>query len=74
MALLTTVPPSMAVCCFVFIPESPRWLLARGKERKAKEVLRQIAERNGVVLGDITIVPEEEVCVRVCILIVYSGW
>lgn len=68
MALITTIPPFTAVCGFMFIPEYSRWLLASGSEWKAKDVCRQIAKRNGVVLGDITVTPEK-VCSRVCVLL-----
>ena len=59
LALVSAVPPLAVLCCFSFIPESPRWLIANGREAEAKDVLRKMAKTNGVELVDITIVPEE---------------
>ncbi|CAN0370578.1 unnamed protein product, partial [Laminaria digitata] len=59
LALVSAVPPLAVLCCFSFISESPRWLIANGREGKAKEILRKMAKTNGVELVDITIVPEE---------------
>jgi MFS family permease len=38
------VPPAMILLCLCFMPESPRWLLARGREEAAIDVLRGICE------------------------------
>eukprot|EP00904_Undaria_pinnatifida_P014189 jgi/Undpi1/9900/HiC_scaffold_28.g12354.m1 len=59
LALVSAIPPLAVLCCFSFIPESPRWLIANGREAEAKAVLRKMAKTNGVELVDITIVPEE---------------
>ena len=37
---------------WMFIPESPRWLLAHGREEEAREVVRKAAKKNGVTLSD----------------------
>ncbi|GFO13866.1 hypothetical protein PoB_004037100 [Plakobranchus ocellatus] len=34
-----------------FLPESPRWLLQRGKTKEAGEIIQKMAERNGLVLS-----------------------
>lgn len=31
LALVAAVPPFAVLCCFRFIPESPRWLIANGR-------------------------------------------
>ena len=38
------IPPAMILLCLCFMPESPRWLLARGREEAAVDVLRGICE------------------------------
>jgi hypothetical protein len=35
-----------------WFPESPRWLVAKGKTRKCLKVLNQIAKENGTSLPD----------------------
>ncbi|CAN0257824.1 unnamed protein product [Ectocarpus sp. 6 AP-2014] len=60
LALVSAVPPLTVLFCFSFIPESPRWLIANGRVQEAKEVLRKIANKNGIELTAITIVPEEK--------------
>ncbi|KAG0443946.1 hypothetical protein HPB47_014356 [Ixodes persulcatus] len=42
----------MVLSGFQFVPESLRWLVSRGKEARAKKILRFIAKVNGKVLSD----------------------
>ncbi|XP_066942799.1 organic cation transporter protein-like isoform X2 [Macrobrachium rosenbergii] len=44
--LLISGPVSCFVFYWFFIPESPRWLLAKGRHRKAVAVLEKIAKKN----------------------------
>jgi Sugar (and other) transporter len=46
---------SMSLICLFsvcFIPESPRWLISRGKFKRAFDVYKQIAKFNGVLFTD----------------------
>ncbi|XP_072123230.1 solute carrier family 22 member 2-like [Mobula birostris] len=44
--LVTTVPNFIFMTYYWLLPESPRWLLSRNKQKKAVEVLQKIAKRN----------------------------
>lgn len=59
LALFSAIPPAAVVCCFSFVPESPRWYMANGRPDEAKDTLRTIARRNGIELGDFTLRQEE---------------
>lgn len=39
---LGALPAGVFLICLFFVPESPRWLLSRGQEQKAREVLMKI--------------------------------
>ena len=38
--------------CYIFVPESPRWLIINGKLGRAKQVLIDMAIKNGRVLSE----------------------
>lgn len=50
--ILTTLPCAAVFFAFRWFPESPRWLVAKGKTRKCLKVLHQIAKENGTSLPD----------------------
>ncbi|XP_054629529.1 solute carrier family 2, facilitated glucose transporter member 8 [Dunckerocampus dactyliophorus] len=40
LAVCSSVPPTLLMVCMCFMPETPRFLLSRGKRREAEEALR----------------------------------
>lgn len=40
LAICSSVPPTVMMVCMCFMPETPRYLLSRGKRREAEEALR----------------------------------
>lgn len=36
------IPPALIVLCLIFMPESPRWLLNKGRKQEGYDVLRRI--------------------------------
>eukprot|EP00531_Pseudo-nitzschia_arenysensis_P014514 CAMPEP_0116157084 /NCGR_PEP_ID=MMETSP0329-20121206/23161_1 /TAXON_ID=697910 /ORGANISM="Pseudo-nitzschia arenysensis, Strain B593" /LENGTH=626 /DNA_ID=CAMNT_0003654179 /DNA_START=197 /DNA_END=2078 /DNA_ORIENTATION=+ len=46
--LLCSMPSMIStILGFLFVPESPRWLVTRGKDERALQILRQAAAKNG---------------------------
>ncbi|XP_072907723.1 solute carrier family 22 member 2-like isoform X2 [Hemitrygon akajei] len=48
--LIITIPNILFLTYYWLIPESPRWMLSRGKEAEVMKVLQQVAARNGSCL------------------------
>uniref|UniRef100_A0A8C5DZ20 Solute carrier family 2, facilitated glucose transporter member 8 n=1 Tax=Gouania willdenowi TaxID=441366 RepID=A0A8C5DZ20_GOUWI len=42
LAICSSIPPTLLLVCMCFMPETPRFLLSRGKQREAEEVLRYL--------------------------------
>ena len=45
---LAGVPSAIQFIGFLFMPESPRWLISRGREEQAKKVLEAIRGSNDI--------------------------
>ncbi|XP_048240127.1 organic cation transporter protein-like [Haliotis rufescens] len=51
--LAISAPVVLLFGFYCFVPESPRWLLSRGREKEAEKILRQAAHVNGSTLPDV---------------------
>lgn len=40
LAICSSIPPTLLMVCMCFMPETPRFLLSKGKRREAEEALR----------------------------------
>lgn len=38
-----TLPPALILLCLTMMPESPRWLIARGQDSVALDVLQRVS-------------------------------
>lgn len=52
------IPAALLFTGMIFLPESPRWLMSKGKERKSRKILEKVEETN-LVDGIITKMKEE---------------
>ncbi|KXJ14266.1 organic cation transporter-like protein [Exaiptasia diaphana] len=61
-SLTITIPNVLFVLYFCYVPESPRWLAARGRFDEAKKILCKIAKTNGHECddGDFNLLVESE--------------
>jgi len=48
--LVTSIPSCLSVLLFWLVPESPRWLIAKGKLEQAESTLKKAAEINNIEL------------------------
>ena len=39
---IVIIPALVQLIAFIFLPESPRWLVRKGQDQKAKEVLMKV--------------------------------
>ena len=45
--LIISVPPTILIFVYYFMPESPRWLISQGRVEEAKAILQKAAKTNG---------------------------
>ncbi|GAB0094988.1 organic cation transporter protein [Sergentomyia squamirostris] len=50
--LIGSIPCFLLLLMWINVPESPRWLLARGRMDELKEMIKRIAVRNKITLPD----------------------
>lgn len=69
--LVLSAPSVLLFVTWYFLPESPRWLLRKGRIQEAEAILRQAAERNGrkkeLPIDFSEIVARIGDCVRICV-------
>jgi sugar porter (SP) family MFS transporter len=55
-----TIPDLLFLVVILFLPESPRWLLTKGKTEKASSIMRRIYKENSKELDEIKISEKSE--------------
>lgn len=56
---LSSLPILVALFCYPWLPESPRWLMDQGRMEEAQQIIDRIARVNGVV-GNVKVRKEEK--------------
>lgn len=79
MQLVCTVPLVFVFACYKIIPESPRWLVSRGRTAEARVILEEIADKNKVPSPDdmsekLVEMAEETKEVSLGFLSLFSSW
>lgn len=55
LSLAVSLPLLLLFTCYPFLPESPRWLVAMGKYKKAAKIMEQMAQINGKKLPGLSV-------------------
>lgn len=60
LAYLTAIPICIAtIAGMIYLPESPRWLMLKGRVTEAEKVVRDAAQANGYDMGPFELIPAE---------------
>jgi len=57
LCVICAIPCFLNFLCMTFLPESPRWLLARGRVEEAEKTIKLMARWNGVEMPPLSLKP-----------------